>query len=588
MKYKLIKPINPQYSALEQVLTNRGIKLKDISHYINTTDEDINSFLKLGEEKLRAAAALLTQCVQSNKTCIVLIDADCDGFTSSAILINYLYDLFPSWAKSNLSWYLHTGKQHGLSDCWEEFIEQKPSLIICPDASSNDAEYHQALKKAGIDTICLDHHEYDQDIETPAIIINNQYDYPNPELSGAGVTWQFCKYLDSLLNIDKADYYLDLVALGNTADMENLQSLETKHLINKGFAPENIHNPFIYYIWQKNHFKLGDSITSWGAAFYIAPFVNAMVRSGTQEEKRLLFNSMLKFKAFKTIPSNKRGHKLGEEEQLVEQAMRACTNVKNRQTKAVNAGMQLLEGLIEEQDLMKNQVLLFLIEPGQIDGNIAGLCANKIMAKYQRCCCVLTKAEDEKGNILYQGSARGCNIIGIDNFKDICAGTGQTIFEAGHQNAFGLGISANNIDKFISATNEALKDMPTEPIYYVDYIYNGKNVNSQNILDIARMDKFWGQGVSESLIAIEHLKVTKDIVTLMSPDKSPTLKITLPNNVSIIKFGSGEEEYNKFVSEGYIEINAIGKANLNEWNGNVSAQIMLEDYEIIDSSKYYF
>src|SRR5699024_736353 len=105
-------------------------------------------------------------------------------------------------------------------------------------------------------------------------------DYPNKQLSGVGVVWQFCRYIDSLMGKDNADSYLDLVALGNTADMMSLTSLETKHLINKGFEPDNIHNPFIYSIWQKNQFKLGSHITSWGAAFYIAPFVNAMVRSG--------------------------------------------------------------------------------------------------------------------------------------------------------------------------------------------------------------------------------------------------------------------------------------------------------------------
>lgn len=50
MRYQLINPVNPNYSALEQVLTNRGIKYENISHYVNTTDEDINSFLLLGEK----------------------------------------------------------------------------------------------------------------------------------------------------------------------------------------------------------------------------------------------------------------------------------------------------------------------------------------------------------------------------------------------------------------------------------------------------------------------------------------------------------------------------------------------------------
>jgi hypothetical protein len=39
---------------------------------------------------------------------------------------------------------------------------------------------------------------------------------------------------------------------------------------------------------------------------------------------------MLEYKAYNKIPSNKRGHKLGEEEELVVQAIRTAINVKNR------------------------------------------------------------------------------------------------------------------------------------------------------------------------------------------------------------------------------------------------------------------
>lgn len=588
MKYQLINPINPNYSALEQVLTNRGIKYENILHYVNTTDEDINSFLLLGEKKLKQAVIWILEAVRENKDIIIVVDSDCDGFTSSSLLINYLYDLFPAWVVTHVHWIIHSGKQHGLSDCCDEIIKNQYSLVIVPDAGSNDYEYQDKLFATGVKTIVLDHHEIEEPEKIKnAIVINNQWEnYPNKQLSGVGVVWQFCRYIDSLMGSDNANNYLDLVALGNTADMMSLTSLETKHLINKGFEPNNIHNPFIYSIWQKNQFKLGEHITSWGAAFYIAPFVNAMVRSGTQEEKELLFESMLKMRAFEMVPSTKRGCK-GQEEQIVEQAIRTCTNVKNRQTRAQDAGLEFLENMIQEQNLLDNKVILFLLKPGQVDRNIAGLIANKFMAKYQRPCCILTRVEEEN-QVSYQGSARGCDKVGVTEFKDICAETGVVMYTIGHQGAFGLGIEEHNIQSFIDATNEMLKDMSEEPLYYVDYIYDGGNVDPQNILDIADMDSYWGKDIDESLIAIKGLKVTKDMVTLMSPDKTPTLKIILPNKVSIIKFGSSQEEYEKLATDGYIEMDIIGKCNKNVWNGWVNAQVMLESYEIIDSSKYYF
>ena len=40
MEYELISPVNENYSAIEQVLTNRGIAYKDIEHYLNWVDSD--------------------------------------------------------------------------------------------------------------------------------------------------------------------------------------------------------------------------------------------------------------------------------------------------------------------------------------------------------------------------------------------------------------------------------------------------------------------------------------------------------------------------------------------------------------------
>ena len=327
------------------------------------------------------------------------MDSDADGFTSSAILLNYLHDLFPTWVENRVSYRVHDGKQHGLNDHikWLLKIVNDPTdkhdyaLVIIPDAGSNDTEECSKLKEQGISTIVLDHHLCD--VSNPdAIVINNQLsDYKNKDFSGAGITWQFCRFLDKAMQIDNANNYLDLVALGNCADMMSMTSIETKHVINKGF--KNPKNPFFVNLAEKNSYSMKSKINHTSVAFYIAPYVNAICRSGTIEEKTLVFESMLKYKAFQILPSTKRGHRLGETEQLVEQAMRVVTNVKARQTKAQEAGLELLENMIIERDLLSHKVLLFLLTPGEIDRNIAGLVANKFMAKYQRPVCILTRVE---------------------------------------------------------------------------------------------------------------------------------------------------------------------------------------------------
>ena len=598
MKYKLIKEPDNSLSAIQQILYNRGISLNQIHHYLNTSDLDINSFDGLGIENLKSAAAALVSTIQNKKNMLIVVDSDCDGYTSSAILLNYLYDLFPSFIENNVKYYIHEGKEHGLLDVMNYINEHDFDLIILPDSSSNDYGYHKELYQNGKKIIILDHHEAEY-ISPYAIIINNQLsDYPNKDFSGAGITWQFCRFLDKLLGSNNSDNYIDLVALGNCGDMMSLKSIETKHIINKGF--KNIQNPFFYYMADKNSYSLGDKLTPMGVAFYIVPFINAMQRSGNLEEKELLFKSMLKYEAFKIIPSTKRGCK-GQTEKLVEQAVRTAINVKNRQTRAQDVGMELLENKIISDNLLEHKVLLFLLEPGEIDKNIAGLIANKMMAKYQRPCCILTKVEEIEESIIltsnppqeykyitYQGSARGCDKVGINNFKDICTETKCIMYAEGHQGAFGLGIEESQINSFIKETDRILKDMSDEPIYYVDYIYNGIDVSSQAILDIASLDDLWGKDMDEPMVAIHDLKINEKMITLMSPDKKPTLKIILPNKVSLIKFNSSQEEYENLCSEGYIAIDVVGRCNQNIWMNYVNAQILIDDYEIISKAKYYF
>lgn len=613
MKYELINTPNNKYNAKQQILINRGINEKDLVHYMNLSDDDINDPTAFGSALMRESAECLLYHLDKDHTICVLVDCDCDGYTSSAIMINYIYDLKDTnYVQNKVEWFLHEGKQHGLSDAMDWIEAIGPELVIIPDAGSNDVEQLRILENREIDVIILDHHEVEEEdfwfeSHPHLLLINSQcYQYPNKDLSGAGVVYQFCRMVSRIRGLEDKhieDWYLDLVALGLDGDMMSLQSFETRRLISKGLTPANIHNPFIYGMWEKNKFKLGDEPTAWGATFYIVPLVNAITRSGTLEEKELIFNSMLKFKAFLEIPSNKRGHKLGETEQLVEQAVRTCTNVKNRQTRAEEAGIELVKNLIEENNMMDHKVLLFLLEPGQIQPEIRGLIANKLMARYQRPCCMLTKTItpgvsadleinekiihiDTKPEVVYQGSARGCDKVGVTEFKDICAGTGVCEYTVGHQGAFGLGLREENIEEFLSKTDETLKDMSSEPIYYVDYIWRANEVDPTAIIDIADMDPYWGKDIDEALVAIQGIQITKDMLTMM---KSNTMKITLPNNISIIKFRMPDEEFNKLYSEnGYIEIDAICKCNKNEWNGNISAQLFLEDYQIVGECAYVF
>lgn len=578
MEYQLLASRIPprELSAVEQVLFNRGIDPENVEHYLNTTDEDIlnpQMIMNIAE----GAKVLVKHIAQGDKV-LIQIDSDCDGYTSAAALINYLNRLFPGFVQSNIYYRIHTGKQHGIL---LETIPDDVKLVIAPDSSSNDYEEHQQLKSKGVDVLVIDHHEADK-ISENAVIINNQLcDYPTKSLSGVGMVYKFCSYMDELLNVDYADDYLDLVALGMVADMMDLRDFETRHLITRGL--ENIRNPYFKGMVDKQAYSLKGEITPIGVAFYIAPYVNATIRMGTQEEKLMLFESMLDYRGYELVPSTKRGCK-GQQETRVEQACRNCTNIKNRQTKARDAALENIERIIKEKNLLENKILVVKLETFAADRNLTGLIANQLMAKYQRPVLLLNKTEDG-----WEGSGRGYDKSKFDNLREFLKESDLVMYAEGHANALGVGITNEAFKTFIEYSNRELAEFDFTPCYKVDFIFNGADFRGKDIVEIAELKSLWGQGVDEPFVAIEHINVSAGNIVLMSPDKSPTLKITLPNGTSLIKFKSSQEEYEKLRSEtGCITINVVGKCERNVWNGTVTPQIIIEDYEIVGEQKYYF
>jgi len=125
----------------------------------------------------------------------------------------------------------------------------------------------------------------------------------------------------------------------------------------------------------RNARQFEGGITPINVAFYVAPFINAINRSGTYEEKILIFESMLEFRAYETIPSTKRGCK-GQVETRVEQAGRTSVNVKNRQKRAETDGAEIIDRIIKENNLLGHKVLIVPIDAKLIEKNLAGLIAN--------------------------------------------------------------------------------------------------------------------------------------------------------------------------------------------------------------------
>ena len=72
MKIRLINERNPKYTPTEQVLVNRGIPYEDIEHYLNLTDDDIESFNDL--DNIKEAVKMMFHHLGRNNRILIQVD----------------------------------------------------------------------------------------------------------------------------------------------------------------------------------------------------------------------------------------------------------------------------------------------------------------------------------------------------------------------------------------------------------------------------------------------------------------------------------------------------------------------------------
>lgn len=356
-----------------------------------------------------------------------------------------------------------------------------------------------------------------------------------------------------------------------------------------------MNNPFIKGMAEKNMFSLSKAdyksykgyISPMGAAFFIVPFINATVRSGTMEEKQLVFNAMLIDKSQELVNSTKRGHKAGETETVITQALRTVTNIKNRQTKEQNKVVELLDKIIEENDMLSDNALIFYLPLDIANPNIIGLIANKIMDKRDRPVCIMLERDG-----YYAGSARGCTTRGMEDFRAECLKC-DINFAQGHENAFGISVAKDKTEKFKTDIQKLVPDVSSIRTYLVDYIFDYPTTAAdvermkKIITDIAELNDYWGTYMPRSKIALQNFVINNKDVAVYRKTTN-TLKVKIGNSLDLMMFDADAalcDELENGTNDNFV---FICECTLNEFNGNITPQLKVVDYYKNKTKKWIF
>ena len=575
MKCRLV---NPNYSNdyVKNLLKQRGVE--DLNGFFNPTINNLQSPEDLSN--IDEGAKLYLDCIGNGKKILIIVDSDCDGITSSAIIYQYTKDLAPG---TGIDYWLHDGKEHGLSDHIDRIFEEGITydLIILPDSSSNDVEYHDKLKELKIPCLCLDHHQVDTKISDNAIIVNNQISekYNNKELVGAGVTYQFCRYIDHKYDYNYADKYIDLAALGQIGDMGSVLNLENRYIITQGLT--HINNFMFKAMIEKQDYSMGGKVNPITVAFYIVPLINAMIRVGTNEEKTRLFESFIDGETL--IPCQKRGAKGTLEKRAIE-SIRECTNARSRQNKLIDNAEIQIDYKIHKHGLLDNKILLVRLEDDMdFPSELNGVLAMKLVAKYKKPAMVLRLGPDGYD----KGSMRGVNQSALTSFKDFLNESGF-VESTGHDNAAGAIIKDEYLAAFHAYANEKLANIDFGENYY-DVNFE-RSVTSPDldklIFDIGHYNDIWGQSNNVPLIHVKGMLIQPQNINIIGKN-SDTVRIEI-NGVTYIKFKAKEMIENLSQYKDRINIEIVGEANINEWGGRTTPQVVIRDYEIKKDNIFEF
>lgn len=574
MNYELIEnSLNDINNPVETILKNRGVV--DWKQYMKLNDDCIYPYSMLSN--MGQAVECMKKHIENKNRIHIIVDSDVDGYTSGSMMYRYLKLVDP---KLDITYSLHTAKQHGLS--YDIEVPDNCNLLIIPDAGSNDVEQCKELKEKGIDIIILDHHICDKE-NIYAIVVNNQLgDYPNKNLCGAGVVYKFLQALDDELWESYADNMLDMVALANISDVMDMREYETRHLVDKGL--NKIRSKLFKALIDKQSYSMNGVVNITSVQFYITPILNAMIRIGYQNEKDLLFRAFIE--TDEIFKYKKRGATEEIDEDIYARAARLCYNTKNRQSKEVTKEVTEVDNIIEKQNLNSNKAL-FINGSDIINESLTGLVAMKVADKYQKPCIILRRRKHiENEPYLYGGSCRNFDNSPVDSLKNELVSTGLFEFVQGHDNAAGVCINRANVVSAIEAVNEQWKDIDFTPKYLVDFDVMMDDIDICFIKEIDDMKDIFGQGIKEPLVHISNIPVYTEDVTLMGKELN-SWKIIINDEIAIVKFlvdtsidpiireyrKNGE---NNDVCIGSMDI--IGTVSMNNYKGILTPQIIVKDY----------
>ncbi|MGB1237891.1 MAG: single-stranded-DNA-specific exonuclease RecJ [Pseudomonadales bacterium] len=552
-------------SALAKVYAARGIE--DTEQLGRNLTGLLPDHLMHG---MQGASQRVAKAITSGEKIIVVGDFDCDGATSTAVLLlglRMMGALEPDYLVPNRFEY-----GYGLSpEIVDVAARDQPSLIITVDNGISSIEGVARARELGIDVVVTDHHLAGESLPEAVAIINpNQHacDFPAKSTCGVGVVFYLLIALRRLLEREQwfsqramakpnLASLLDLVALGTVADVVPLEH-NNRTLVYQGLQRLRAGRarPGLKALLEVANRKLPNIVAS-DLGFAVAPRLNA---AGRLEDMSIGIECLLCDDEQRAREIAQTLDQLNLDRRAIEQQMQA-------------QALEILEGVSLQDDLPLG-VCLFDASWHQ---GVIGILASRIKDKLHR--PVIAFAPGENGEI--KGSAR--SIPGY-HLRDALAlvdarHPGLILKFGGHAMAAGLTLHADALESFKHAFACVVDEQLDRSQLQARLLTDGALESADMTVEVAQLLRDagpWGHQFPEPLFDNRFKIIQQRIVG----KKHLKLVLMEPHSglaIDAIYFNIDETLWPNEMLE---EVRVIYKLDVNEYRGRRNVQLMVEHIEV--------
>ena len=557
-RWKILQADEKEVSSLQGALKISHIPCKILVQRGITTFNEAKNFFRPQLNQLHSpwlmkdmdkAVSRITKAFQQKEKILVFGDYDVDGTTAVASMYRFL-----KARHSFIDFYIPNRYKegYGISKAGIDFATNNGfNLIIALDCGIKSVELVDYANTLGIDFIICDHHLPDEKIPNAVAILNpKQTDcpYPYKELCGCGVGFKLISALCEELNLPQQDAYeyLDLVATAIAADIVPVTG-ENRILAFHGLQKANQNpNVGIKALSTLSAVKLPMHIHN--LVFMIAPRVNAAGRMDDARKAVQMFISETENEAM----------------QYAEMLHSDNTERKEADSNITHEALELIAG----NSNWINRKSTVVYKPHWHKG-VVGIVASRVIETYYRPTVVLT----ESGGYA-AGSAR--SVPGFNLYEAIHACREFLLGYGGHFAAAGLTLETTNVDafreKFEEVVAATITDELLKPEIVIDAEIELKDIATPIYNIIKQMEPFGPGNMTPVFIA----KGVRDTGFSRIVKENHVKFVIQQGDTTFTGIGFNMADTFSIV-ESRQPFDIVFKIDENEWNGNKTLQLKVED-----------